>query len=66
MSQNLSSAAVVIAALRVKLTISDTVYVVADFGVSTPIETTVFVFHELLEAVTTQHFVLLVVTLVFF
>jgi len=39
--------------------------VVADFGVTTAAIVTVFVFHELLESVPSQHLVLLMITLVF-
>lgn len=45
--------------------VSDTVYVVADFGVATSKESTVLIFHEFLEAISTQHFVFLVVTFMF-
>ena len=46
-----------------RLTWSDTVNVVADFGEATSLVRTVFVFHELLEAVTPQYLILLVVAL---
>ena len=46
-----------------RLTWSDTVNVVADFGEATPLVRTVFVFHELLEAVPPQYLILLVVAL---
>ena len=39
---------------------------VTEFGVSTPDVTTVFILHELLEAISSQHLVFLVVSLVFF
>ena len=45
-------------------TIPDAVYVIADFRISAAEEPAVLVLHELLEAVSTQHFVLLMVTLV--
>ena len=43
---------------------SDAVYMVGDLGVSAGGEHTVFILHELLEPVTTQNLVLLVVALV--